>query len=274
MIFDRLSNSTLKLRRALGIQTLHGAKPDVPPPPLPDHIRNARPTPPAPLPSIKQPKAPHLNLPSEGEAENNILTGEERELLHLLPVQPRQASPIPADPIRVLPGAHAGEVGDRTFMRTRDDDSRNRADNRRSPQATNAASTVQPNSVTVPLTAEKLRKQIELGEKGMRRLDEIIEHQKRMLSHLMARDENYESPTGLPPEAKDLGEKLKGLQSFFRASNYSLIYLSIFDQFDRKIITPRTIKQMRNSIRKLIESRGKLAQQIQDARYNLQANTK
>ena len=91
MIFDRLSNSTLKLRRALGIQTLHGAKPDVPPPPLPDHIRNARPTPPAPLPSIKQPKAPHLNLPSEGEAENNILTEKERELFSLLPAQPRQA---------------------------------------------------------------------------------------------------------------------------------------------------------------------------------------
>ncbi len=32
----------------------------------------------------------------------------------------------------------------------------------------------------------------------------------------MARDENYESPTGLPPETKDLGEKLKGLQSFLQ----------------------------------------------------------
>ena len=110
-------------------------------------------------------------------------------------------------------------------MGTRDDDAHNRAHSRRSPQATKAASTIQPNSATAPLTAEKLRKQIELGEKGMRQLDEIIEHQKRMLSHLMARDENYASPTGLPTEAKDLGEKLKGLQSYFRASNYSIIYL-------------------------------------------------
>ena len=100
-------------------------------------------------------------------------------------------------------------------MGTRDDDARNRADNRRSPQATKA-STVQLNSVTVPLTAEKLRKQIELGEKGMRRLDEIIKHQKRLLSHLIERDENYEPLTGLPPEAKDLGAKLRDLHRFLQ----------------------------------------------------------
>ncbi len=176
MIVDRLSNSTLKLRHTLGIQTLLGAKPNVTPPPLPDRIRNARPTPPAPLPVIKQPKAPHLSLTSDGKAKNNILTGEERELLRLLPVQPRQASPIPSDSKRALPSAHLGKSANGTFVGTWDHDPRNRADNRRSPQATKAASTVQQNNVTVPLTTEKLRKQIELGERGMRRLDEIIEH--------------------------------------------------------------------------------------------------
>jgi len=381
MIFDRLSDSTLKLRRALGIQTLLGAAPDDPSPRLPDHIRNARP---APLPGIETPRAPRAprpRRPSEGEAEDDVLTGADKAIFRIQPVQPETEPPPPADPIRSLPHPYPGEseagIGDvpadgallrgarfleqvkerlaeiertrkafapggamdglgnadmkaalereaerlremldelnmpvrafdisaqtdteddetinptppDTFVKPlaarpwrgedgasaepRDDDERNGGDARRPSQATEATSTAETPSFNEPLPAEKLQKQIELGEKGMRRLDEIIEHQKRMLSRLIARDENYESPTGLPPEAKDLGEKIKGLQSFFRASNYSLIYLSIFDQFDRAIITPRTINQLRRSIRELIKSRGDLAQQIQDARDNLRSN--
>ena len=161
MIFDRLSNSTLKLRRALGIQTLHGAKPDVPPPPLPDHIRNARPR--------RQHRTEYqtaegaaLSLPSEGEAENNILTGKERNYSASYRRNRGKHSRSGGFELRSARRSR-GEGGD-AHLWGRGMTTPNSAHSRRSLSPPKLLQRFN-DSVTVPLTAEKLRKQIELGRK-------------------------------------------------------------------------------------------------------------
>jgi hypothetical protein len=112
-----------------------------------------------------------------------------------------------------------------------------------------------------------------LGETAIKRLTQIIRHQENQLSRLIARDENNHGFATLPIDIKDLEEKLKKLfkgftksvnnfATFLRASNYSLMFLSIVDQFDRVFITPRTIEQYRQNIRSLIEARGKFINEV------------
>jgi len=60
MIFGRLSDSTLRLRRALGIQTLLGADPDNPPPAVPPFIQRIRD-------AEQAKKAPDADTPLETE---------------------------------------------------------------------------------------------------------------------------------------------------------------------------------------------------------------
>ena len=112
-----------------------------------------------------------------------------------------------------------------------------------------------------------------MGETAIKRLTQIIRHQENQLSRLIARDENNHGFATLPIDIKDLEEKLKKLfkgftksannfATFLRASNYSLMFLSIVDQFDRVFITPRTIEQYRQNIRSLIEARGKFINEV------------
>jgi hypothetical protein len=273
------NHPTRRVRRALGLKTILGSDyPGEPFPELPEELRRF-------LSDAKRPssQAPKPDHPETDRAGNNPSAFTQKPLPETgIPI------PVPPDPAGGLreelqvPLVKQSEIDPEADgsllnagMPRRPSGMMQRlsaaagspllAHQRRAGKAPNetdfvkTASAGEPPSVTVPLPAEKIRKQIEKGEIAIGHLDRIIEHQQDQLERLVAREEHDPGFIDIPDWITRLFTKIGQI----------LIFLSLVDRFDRAVTNPRTIAELRESIPRMIEVRGEFINKVSELHTQL-----